>query len=332
MADRTSEFTSRLCDNAFFERELASFVPDKVFDAHAHIWLDKNMSPTRKTPSLPADAGFTEFEQMSQVLHPGRTCAANLFHRICERECLGDANAWAGEQIKHDARYRGLFISTPENDPAWLLQEVNRLGLHGLKCYHVYSNTNPTWEADLPAYLPESHVQLADQEGWVIMLHIVKSRACADPSNIKWIRHYCKSYPNMKLILAHSARGFQPAHNLEGLPQLKGLDNLYFDTSANCDPFAHQVILRTFGHKKLMYGTDIPVGVFRGRSVSVADTFLWLTDDSPVWAEKHQHIEPVFVGLEHLRSVKWACWSERLTDSQVEDVFWNNAADLFDVT
>jgi hypothetical protein len=43
-------------------------------------------------------------------------------------------------------------------------------------------------------------------------------------------------------------------------------------------------------------------------------------------------VHPLMIGLEHLRSVKWACWSEKLTDAQVEDVFWNNAARLFNVT
>ena len=56
---------------------------------------------------------------------------------------------------------------------------------------------------------------------------------------------------------------------------------------------------------------------------------LWLYEDSPVWGEKHQSIKPVFTGLEHLRSIKWACWSENLTDNQIEDIFWNNAAKLF---
>ena len=69
----------------------------------------------------------------------------------------------------------------------------------------------------------------------------------------------------------------------------------------------------------------------RGRSLSAADSFIWLNEDSPVWGEKHLAIDPVLVGLEHLRSLKWACWSERLTDSQVEDVFWNNAARVLGV-
>ena len=118
---------------------------------------------------------------------------------------------------------------------------------------------------------------------------------------------------------------------MEGLAALADLDNLYFDTSANCEPIAHQAILRTFGYRKLMYGTDLPVSHMRGRSLGAADSFVWLYEETPVWGEKHLAIQPVLVGLEHLRSVKWACWSERLTDAQVEDVFWNNAAELFDV-
>ena len=135
----------------------------------------------------------------------------------------------------------------------------------------------------------------------------------------------------MKLILAHSARGFQPDHNLHGLPQLVGLDNLYFDTSANCEPIAHQTIMRIIGHEKLLYGTDHPISFLRGRSVAVADTFLWLYADTPVWTEKHKVIKPLLIVLEHLRSLKWACWSEKLTDQQVEDIFWNNAAKLFNI-
>ncbi len=318
-------------DVEFFERELASFVPDQVFDAHAHVWADDSLPAHRRSPVLPPTVGLPEFSRMQQELHPGRRVAANVFHRITEPEHLAEANAWTGEQVSGDPDYRGLFICPPKQDPEWVRREVRRLGLNGLKVYHVYSGITPTWDAQIPDYLPESYIQIAHDEGWVVMLHMVRARAVADPGNIKWIRHYCETYPNMKLILAHSARGFQPNHNLEGLPQLTGLDNLYFDTSGNCDQMAHQAIIRIIGHDKLMYGTDLPVSHFRGRSVPVADTFLLLYEDSPVWGEKHMKIDPVLIGLEHLRAVKWACWSERLSDSQVEDIFWNNAARLFEI-
>ena len=238
---------ARAHDHEFFERKLASFVPDRVFDAHAHVWADRNMKPGRVIAGLPADCDVDTFLRLLDELHPGRTVAANVFHRICPAEHLRGANGWVADQVAGDDRFRGRYIAKPQDDADWLRQEVRRLGLHGLKCYHTYAAVERTWEAQFPDYLPESHVAAADAEGWVIMLHMVRSRACADPDNIKWIDRYCRTYPNMKLILAHSARGFQPAHNLEGLPHLTGLDNLYFDTSANCDPLTHEAIIRIIG-------------------------------------------------------------------------------------
>lgn len=313
-------------DREFYERELASFIPDRIFDAHTHLWCENSSSaPFRNI--CPA-VGLKEYRELMNALHPGRQPAA-LFIPLPSGECASQNNEWIAQHTADDPLCRGLFFVKPEDDPEWVRGEVRRLGLHGLKCYHTVAATTPTWEADIPDYLPEPLVKVAHEEGWVITLHMVKARAVADPGNIHWIRHYCETYPNMKLILAHSARGFAPTHNLEGLPHLTGLDNLYFDTSANCEPVAHEAIIRIIGHDKLLYGSDLPVSHLRGRSVAAADTFIWLYENSPVWGEKHSVIHPVLVGLEHLRSLKWACWSTRLNDNQIEDIFWNNAARLF---
>jgi hypothetical protein len=75
----------------------------------------------------------------------------------------------------------------------------------------------------------------------------------------------------------------------------------------------------------------LPVSHIRGRSVAAGDSFFFIDKHLPVWNSPQQVIDPVLLGLEHLRSLKWACWSERLSDQQIEDVFWNNAAELLDV-
>ena len=80
-----------------------------------------------------------------------------------------------------------------------------------------------------------------------------------------------------------------------------------------------------------MYGSDLPISHMRGRSLGAGDSFLWVYEDTPVWGEVHATNDPILIGLEHLRSIKWACWSEKLSDAQVEDVFWNNAAGLMGV-
>lgn len=323
---------SRTVDREFFRRELSGFLPDYVYDAHCHIWLEQEVQ--FRIPGVAGDIGTQDYLSLMADLHPERKTGALFLGFASPR--LPDGrhrmNEFVGKQTAFGPAFRGEFFVQPDDDPEWVRQEVRRLGLHGLKCYHTFAPVTPTWEADIPSFLPERLVKVAHEECWVITLHMVKSRAVADPSNIHWIRHYCQSYRNMRLILAHSARAFQPAHNLEGLQQLQGLDNLYFDTSANCEPIAHQAIIRILGHKKLMYGSDLPVSHMRGRSLSAADSFLWIYEDTPVWGEKHLKIEPVFVGLEHLRSLKWACWSERLSDAAIEDIFWNNAAQLLNVS
>ena len=106
-----------------------------------------------------------------------------------------------------------------------------------------------------------------------------ESRAVADPSNVHWIRHYCTTYPDMKLVLSHSARGFQPEHNLEGLPQLADLPNLYFDSSINCEPTAHEAIIRIMGHDRLLYGTDYPCCHILGKYLALGDSFVVLGED-----------------------------------------------------
>jgi len=317
-------------DESFFQRELDAFVPDRVFDAHCHLWTAAyaSWSSSRRSvpPELHGAVGWPEFQALVDQLHPGREVAGLFLPKPLRAEGAEAETAWVAANAKAGPNCRGAMLVKPGDDPALVCSEMRRLGLSGLKCYHVLSGVTPSWEADIPSYLPEPLVAAAHEEGWVITLHMVKSRAVADPSNQRWIRHYCERYPRMKLILAHCARCFQPAHAFEGLPALKGLGNLYCDSSANCEPMAHAAVIRILGPDRLLYGSDFCVSHYRGRSVAAGDSFLWLYEDTPVWGEKHLQIQPVLIGLESLRALKWACQSERLTDRQVEDIFWGNAA------
>lgn len=320
------------CD--FFENELDSFVPDRVFDAHAHLCHPDFLDMTIQ--GIPKSFGRDEFFYWIDCLHPGREVAAYFLPFVWPytQNCnISASNAWVSQHTSTSKNCYGALYVRAQDDPEWVRQEVKRLGLKGLKCYYSTAQIANPWEAELPEYLPEPLVRVADQEGWVITVHLVKSKAVADPGNIYWIRKYCKSFPNMKLILAHSARGFQPGNNLEGLGQLVGLENLFFDTSANCECFAHEVVLKLFGYKKLLYGSDSPIcSHLRGKNFGVGNGFIWITEDShkEIWEQGQPNSgKPVLLGLEHLRALKWASWSAGLKDSEIEDIFWNNALRLF---
>jgi glutamate-1-semialdehyde 2,1-aminomutase len=250
-----------------------------------------------------------------------------------EGDQLRAQNEFIASEVGAQVTWRGSMLVSPEMDAEYVRQEVRRLGLSGLKCYHVRSVKTPTWDAEIPAYLPEAHVRVADQERLCITLHMVRARAVADPSNQHWVRYFCETYPHMQLILAHAARGFNPYHTIEGLGALRGLPNLWCDMSAVTDVGACEAIIEILGHERLLYGTDFPVSHLRGRCIAVGDGFVWLYEDTLDWTTvSFRPLQPVFIGLESLRVLKQAAWHQRLTDGQIEDIIANNARRLLGMT
>lgn len=323
-------------DQELFERELNSFVPEAIFDAHAHLWARSHLPPDASNTFSQVEEDVMDLaayrRRMAELL-PGRRIVGGLFLPGAVG-ALGEQvqaqNELIAQEVRRDPACRGSMLVKPQLDPEYVRQEVHRLRLSGLKCYHMQSERKPTWEADIPDYLPEAQVRVAHEEGLCITLHMVKARAVADPSNQYWIRRYCETYPDMQLILAHAARGFNPYHTIEGLGALKGLPNLWCDMSAVTEVGACEAIIETLGHNRLLFGTDFPVSHVRGRCIAIGDGFLWLYEDTLDWSKaSFKPLQPVFIGLESLRILKQAAWHQRLTDSQVEDIFYNNAKILF---
>ena len=348
-------FSFQDADRSFLEREVLSFLPDRIFDAHAHLFCHEHYPADTLPPGLaktPPRLGLAEFAEYSQWLHPGARVVGGLFFGLA---FLGDRqanNEFIGAEVNGTgplaANSRGQLIISPDMEAETILDEVRRLAMTGLKCYHTmaplnpllgtqasgagsYSADQPTWMAPIEAYLPETHVAAADALGLTITLHLVRDRALADPVNQKTIRRYCRTYANMRLILAHAARGFNPWHTIEGIESLRGLENVWFDTSAVTEAGAFEAIVETMGHEKLMYGTDFHVSHVRGRCVAVGDSFHWLYADEMDLDEKHTALQPVLIGLESLRSIRLACDRLKLSERQIEDIFYGNAAALLDI-
>lgn len=324
-------------EHEIFQRELDSFVPEVVLDAHAHLW-----SSSISGPNL-SDA-FTPFEDETTIevwhrrmdeLFPGRRQGGLVIPGVLKGglDSLERQNEFVSREALSDPLCRPSMFVTPQMDAAYVRQEVKRLNVAGLKCYHYASTRQPSWDSDIPEFLPEEHMQVANEEGLCITLHMVKSRAVADPSNQHWIRTYCERYPNMKLILAHAARSFNPVHAMEGLEKLRGLPNLWCDMAAVTEVGACEAIIETLGHDRLLWGSDYPVSHIRSRCVSIGDTFTWIYPADFAGEEHGNDIASAFIfnGLESLRVLKQAVWHRRLSDSQVEDIFFRNLADMLGI-
>lgn len=319
-------------DRELFDRELESFVPDTIFDAHAHWYRADHFAPD-SAPELvksgPAVVGSEVFDrEMTQVI-PRRKTEGLFFPWPHPQVDLNAENAFLHQELLGRPGSRGQMLITPDQDPEFIRETVRRCGFVGLKCYHVYSPRRPTFDSFIEEYLPESHVRIAHEEGLSITLHLVLARALADVANQETICRYCERYPNMRLILAHAARGFNAHHTILGIDSLRGLNNVWFDTSAVTDCGAIEAIINTIGHKRVLYGSDFPVSHLRGRCVALGDSFFWISAENTNLDVPYAKLELALVGHESLRTLKVAARSTRLTDAQVEDVFHNNGTELF---
>ncbi len=318
-------------DRDLFDRELDDFVPPTVFDAHAH-WYRADHFPVDSAPALvksgPAVAGSDAFDNAIEQLIPNRRTEGLFFPLPDEHVEVDAANEFLFQQCRQRTKSRGQMLVTPTQDPEFIRETVRRCGFVGLKCYHVFSSRRPTFESLIEDFLPESHVAVAHDEGLMITLHMVRSRALADEANQQTIRRYCNRYPNMRLILAHAARGFNPHHTILGIESLRGLGNVWFDTSAVTDSGAIEAIILALGHKRVLYGSDFPVSHVRGRCVSLGDSFFWISDSNTDLNVPYADLQLGLVGHESLRTLKIAAMSLRLTDQQIEDIFHRNATRL----
>lgn len=167
-----------------------------------------------------------------------------------------------------------------------------------------------------------------DERNLIITLHVVKDRAMAARDNYQYVLEKCRRYANAKLILAHCGRSFHAPNARNGLAMIRGLGNVWFDTSAICEPGPFITVIREFGIKKLMWGSDFPVSELRGRCVTIGDGFFWLQPETVSREPGNSGFSPTLIGLESVRALLEAADYLGLGMGELEQIFYNNAIAL----
>jgi len=320
-----SELDQRIAD------ELQARLPDELFDAHAHLYRQADLTQpvTGLLAEGPAEVGLEVWRQhVGQQVGAARLVGGLLFPFPSADGDLPASNDFLFDQIKDQPLLKGLALLAPDMSPADYTALLANPQFAGFKPYHVYSASKPTFQAPMSSFLPEWAWQMAHEHGLAIMMHLVRDDALADPDNLRELQQFCRQYPNARLVLAHAARGFHAPNTVKGIAGLRGLKNVWFDTSGICEPAAFEAILREFGPRRLMWGTDHPVSEIRGSCVTVGDGFAWLQPDSVLWDKIVPDVRPSLVGLESLRALEMAIDTLCLNDSDRKDIYCDNAQRL----
>jgi len=304
--------------------ELAHFIPDKLFDIHAHLYrlADTGLSPDSFPGRGPRELTVPIWKKRLGALVGEGRIAGGLFIPYPTISCnIDESNRFIVSQLDLAPEGRGLILAAPDYSEKQSAQFLSHPRIIGFKPYHCFSSENPTFESSLAGFIPQWVWEAADAESLVIMLHIVKDGALSDPETQREIREMCARHPGAKLILAHGARGFHAPNTIKGVRALAGLDNVWFDTSAVCEPGALAAILMEFGPRRLLWGSDFPISQMRGRCVTLGNSFSWVNPERIDIYPDAPACRTTLVGLESLRALK-----------QAADITGLNAEDMRDIS
>ena len=332
-------------DRRFYREKLQGFLPSRIIDVHTHVWLKdfRKAPPTGRAVTWPlrvADQDPVEdLIQTYDLLFPGKTARPVMFSFVESHE---DDFEGANAYVSRVAREHGsgaLVFASPQWSAQRLEHEIQEGGFLGAK---VYLTLSP---ADIPAdqirifdFLPHQQLEVLNDHGWIVMLHIPRSGRLRDPVNLTDMLEIDRRYPKAKVIIAHVGRAYCPEDVGDAFALLTDTKHLLFDISANTNAAVFEQLIRTVGPRRILFGSDLPITRMRMRRVCEKGNYVNLvpkglygdvSDDKHMREVEGEQAEALsFFLYEEIDAFRRAAQAAGLTPEDTKDVFYANAERL----
>ena len=328
-------------DRQVYEAELKNFLPDRIIDCHTHIWRNDFI------PKGDANGGALWIDRVADelssedLLHTLRTFFPNqettplVFGGV--KHDLDQCNDYVqkgAEQFGFPTLYRCDYSMAPDE----LEEKVKQGGFLGLKPYITNCPPYiPIPEIRIFDYLPKEQLEIANKNGWIVMLHIPRSKRLKDEVNLAQLMEIEEKYPNIKLVVAHIGRAYSIEDIGNAFELLKNTKNMLFDFTANLCDDAIRACIEAVGTKRLMFGSDLPIANMRMYRITENGIYYNIVprgmygdvSDDPHMREVDDPNITVMT-YEQLRAFKRCALELKLTDSQIEDIMYRNAKEMID--
>jgi len=317
-------------DEQIWDEELAGFLPERIFDAHIHLF---NQTHQPEGTVGWSNADLSTLNQWAARLYPGREVHYLVLGTPLPGIDVAAHNAWAVEQLQFDPQSRFNRLVTPECKIDDIRRDVERPGVIGLKPYRVYSVSGDIAQCRIHEFLPHEQLELANELGLWVTMHLSRFHGCADESNLADLKEFTtQRYPHIKWILAHCARSFTYWPIREAIDRLRDLPNIWYDVSAVTDIRPLITLFQRERVERIFYGSDgVDSTFFHGQYVALGRS--WQSLDVSKFSLQFPHCDgrPILAIYEQLLSMKQAAEIAGLSRDDVEAIFWRNAAAAFGV-
>lgn len=335
------DFQPNDLDRRIWTEELDAFVPDKVLDVHTHIYRWAfNINPDKQKGPYAASIGryFPEVttrlaDEIDAALMPGRSMERLAFPFPFAGRCdFAGSNDYVASEVARSAASSSLMLVHPGMEEAEILATLKRTGAIGFKPYLVYASNGDPAEASIIDFLPEHQLALANRLGLIVMMHLSKRRAISDADNIFEMLRLSEKYPRVRWILAHCARSYSAWAIEKAATRLRGLPNVWYDTSTVCEADALDALYTGVGVDRVMYGSDDMIGPMRGKYIAFGFAWSLLSEANHAMSLGHCDGRMTYIRYEQLRAMKRGARQVGLDAGQRQALFHDTARGLVDAT
>jgi len=315
-------------DREIWQDELEDFVPKKLFDAHVHIWDEAHAGSSDQDFILRLGVDFEGLNRWSAQVFPDREIHYHLLGSPVPGMDVNGHNNWLASEAEKDVSSFASMVVTPGMSGEQIAGQIEKSGFTGLKPYRLF--TEDAVNCRIRDYLPEPQIEVADHFGLVVTLHLSKPSGIADPENQHDLKELTHKYPNVKWLLAHFARGFNNFMLKDSIHFLKELPNIWYDTSGVNDLYSHILVLKHENRKRILFGSDnVAAGCMRGKYITYGRVWEGYRGSSGL---EHCDAVPTLVTYEELRQLRQTADILELNQNDINDIFFNNARQLFDLS
>jgi len=326
---------TRTVDPRFYREHIAPRLPPAVLDFHAHAWRksDWHGVPWKTGARGGAYMVADEDYPVERLLADGRACFPDREYRAV---CFGYPTPSADNQkdtayIASAGARKGIYplmiVGAPLGVPAELIRR--RLDDGGFLGYKVFL----PWHGDdygstrVQDMLSAREMDIAQELGLVVLLHVPRSGRLADPEIQDGVRWLSREWPAARIVLAHCGRCYLPAEMEKAIGCLRDLSNVFLDTSMVMDETVLRMVFDGIPSRRVVYATDFPVAAMIGRRVRVMNHWVdVVTGDAPASAYRvrAEGVPGTYMALEIAYAVLQAGRAAGLSQQALQGVFYEN--------
>jgi glutamate-1-semialdehyde 2,1-aminomutase len=207
-----------------------------MWDMHSHLGLyrfdinpnrDKDRHYALNAAELEKTANLETLQACNTLLYPGRRVIPFVLPNPYQNcDCI-NLNQWAAQEVKKLPEAACTMVVKPEMSADYIDQEVRRNRFLGYKPYMWFSRIANWRESRITDFLTEPQLEVANQYGLIMALHLSKRAAISDPENLDDLARLSRGPGSLAVL--HNARSVRHGH--QGRPRLRDIPNVFESSS-----------------------------------------------------------------------------------------------------